>query len=70
MLGIDRKVLSRPCKKQVLTFARQNCKKSVVKYFIEKTMLLDFRDVSTMFCPSLYMRVYICKCECAYTVKL
>ena len=70
MFGIDRKVLSWPCKKQILTFVLQNCKKSAVKYFIEKLMLLNFGDLSTIFCPSLFMWVSMCKREYAHMVKL
>ena len=70
MFGIDRKVLSWPCKKQILIFVLQNCKKSAVKYFVEKLMLLNFGDLSTIFCPRLFMWVYMCKREYAHMVKL
>ena len=52
-LGNDGKVISRPPKRQVLTVLLQNCKKSVVKRFIEEPMLPDFVDLSIIFCPKL-----------------
>ena len=42
MLGIDEKIVSPPPKKQILMVVLQNYKKSAVKYFIEKHMLLNF----------------------------
>ena len=31
----------------------KNCEKSVVKYFIEEHILLNFVDLSTIICPGL-----------------
>ena len=42
MLGNERKVLSGPPKRQILTAVLQNCEKSAVKGSIEKRMSLDF----------------------------
>ena len=53
MLGFDGEVLSRPLKKQILTEKLQNREKSTVKHFIGKPMLLNFVDLSTIFCPKL-----------------
>ena len=51
--GNDGKVISRPPKRHILTVLLQNCKTSAVKRFIEKPMLLDFVDLSSIFCPKL-----------------
>ena len=53
MVKIDRKVLSRPAKKKILTVLLHNFKKSAVTHSIEKPMLLNFVDLSTIFCPRL-----------------
>ena len=58
MLGIDEKVFSCPSKKQILTFVLQNCKKSAVKHFKKKTLLLNFVDLSTLFYPRLQTHGY------------
>ena len=52
MLAIDGKVLSPPHIKQPLTVVTQNCKKSAQEHSIEKSMLLNLLDLSTIFCPS------------------
>ena len=52
-LGNDGKVINRPPERQILTVLLQNCKKSTVKRFIEESMLPDFVDLSTIFCPKL-----------------
>ena len=52
-LGIDRKVFSRPHKRQISTVVSQNCEKSAVNHFIEKPMLVNFVDLSTIFRPRL-----------------
>ena len=49
VLGIDEKVLSRPPKRNILRSVLQSCKKSAVKHFIEKPMLFNFMDLSTIF---------------------
>ena len=51
MLGTDGNVTSRLPIGQVLTVVCQNCKKSAVKYSIEKATFLNFVDLSTIFCP-------------------
>ena len=50
MLGIDGKATSRLPKRQILTVVLQNCKKSAVKYSLEKPMFLNFVNLSTIFC--------------------
>ena len=52
-LGNDGKVINRPPKRQKLTVLLQKCKTSAVKRFTEEPMLLDFVDLSTIFCPKL-----------------
>ena len=50
MFGNDDKVLSRSFKKQIMIIVLQNSKKSAVKHSIEKPMLLNFVNLSTIFC--------------------
>ena len=50
MVGTDDKVLSQVPQKHILTVVLQNCQKSTVKHSIEKPMLLNFLDLSTIFC--------------------
>ena len=45
MLGMAWKVLSRPPKKQIFTLVLENCKRSAVKYFIEKRILTKITKV-------------------------
>ena len=60
MLGVDGKVLRRSSKKQILTVVLQNYKKSAVKHFTEKPMLLGFVNLSTTkkFCPRFSEETY------------
>ena len=58
MLGINEKVFSCPPKTQILTFVLQNCKKSAVKHFMEKSLLLNFVDLFTLFRPRLQIHGY------------
>ena len=44
------KVPSRPPEKQILTVVLNNYEKSAIKHSIEKPMLLNFVDLSTIFC--------------------
>ena len=53
VIGTDRKVHSQQPKKQVLTVGLQNCEKSAVKDFLGKPMLLNFVEMSIIFCRSL-----------------
>ena len=46
-------VPSRPPKKQILSFVLENSKKSVVKHPIEKPVLLNFLNLSTILSPRL-----------------
>ena len=48
-MELMRKRSSRSPKKQVLPVVLQNCEKPAVKYFIEKPMLLNFVNLSTIF---------------------
>ena len=41
--------------RQILTFLLRNWEKSAVKYYIEKTILLNFLSFSTIFCPRLHL---------------
>ena len=50
LLRTSGKVLSPPPKKQIFTVVLQNCQKSAVKNFIEKIMLINFVDLTTIFC--------------------
>ena len=50
MLGIDGKGLTQTSKRHILTVLPQICKKSAVKHFIEKPMLLNFVYLFTIFC--------------------
>ena len=59
MLGMDGTVLSHPPKKQILTVALQNLKESGAKYFIEKPMLLNLVDLSTIFFPKLCEALFL-----------
>ena len=54
MLGTNGKVLTWPPKTKILTFAQQNFEESATKRFIDKPMLLNFMNLSTLFRPSLY----------------
>ena len=48
-------------KRKIWTFVLRNCKKSVVEHSIERLTILYFVDLSTIFCPRLYM-FHICSC--------
>ena len=59
MLGNDgRQAISRPPKRQILTVKLQNCKKSAVKHSIEKPVILNFLNLSTIIYPRLYEKIY------------
>ena len=53
MLGIDEKVLSPPGKSQILTIMLQKCQKLALKHSIEEPVLLNYMNLSTIFCPRL-----------------
>ena len=59
MLATDGPVVGRRPKKQTLAAVLQNCEKSVVKYFIQKLMLLNFVNLSTIFHPRLSEETHI-----------
>ena len=41
----------------ILTAALENCKKSTLKYFKEKSNLLDFGNTSAIPCPRLHFHM-------------
>ena len=58
MLRIGGKVFSRQPKNQILTFVLRKPKTLAVKHSIEKTMLLNLLDLSTIFSPRLSEETY------------
>ena len=50
MLELDRECQAGHLKKPILTFMLENRQKSAIKHFIEKSILLNFAKLSTIFC--------------------
>ena len=55
MLGIEWHVLNWQSKKNILTIELQNWKEEAVKHSIERSMLLNFVDLSTIFCGTFQL---------------
>ena len=58
MLGADGEYLTDHLKsKLILTLLLENCEKVVAKHFIEKPILFNLVNLSTMFCPILWLLI-------------
>ena len=58
MLGIEKKLLIRSCKGQILVLVLQEFQKLAVNNSMEKPVVLSFVDFSTIFCPRLSEEIY------------
>ena len=58
MLGIEKKLLIRSCKGQILVLVLQECQKLAVNNSMEKPVVLSLVDFSTIICPRLSEEIY------------